>query len=282
MNYESPHEIKAVLEKCGITLKKRWGQNFLINRGAREKIVRILAPQPTDTIWEIGPGLGALTVLLLDHIQILIAFEIDRGLVRWLEAEFAGASGLMVCQGDVLKNWMSMYQKQGMPDKICGNLPYNSASAIILSFIRNDFSAQRMVFTVQRELANRITAQPGSKNYSGFSVLCQSMFKIETAGELKPGSFFPQPDVLSTIIMLAPEKRINSQEEKDLFFKLVRAGFSSRRKILKNNIKHSPDFSATQRQQILDLLVNDYDIDTLRAEELSVESFIVLARSMVK
>ncbi len=282
MNYESPHEMKGILQKFGIALKKRWGQNFLINRGAREKIIRLIEPKKTDTIWEIGPGLGALTVLLLGEVKNLIAFEIDRGLVRWLETEFASLSGFTLCQGDVLKTWMHMYQEHGMPHTVCGNLPYNSASAIILSFITNDFFPRHMVFTVQRELAHRMTARPGSKNYSGFSVLCQSMFRIESKGELKPGSFFPQPDVLSTIIMLTPEKRINSQEEKDMLFKLVRAGFSSRRKTLKNNIKHSHDFSAAQKQRILDSLQSEYNIDTLRAEELSVESFIVLARNMVK
>ena len=219
MNYESPHEIKAVLHEYGISLKKRWGQNFLINRGARERIARLVEPRTSDAIWEIGPGLGALTVLLLKRVEKLIAFEIDRGLVRWLEREFAGVSGFIICQGDALKTWRSEYAKHGMPDRVCGNLPYNSASAIILSFIRNDFLPQRMVFTVQRELANRITARPGSKNYSGFSVICQSMFTIEIAGELKPGSFFPQPDVISSIIMLTPQRRINSGQEKDLFMK---------------------------------------------------------------
>jgi len=105
---------------------------------------------------------------------------------------------------------------------------------------------------------------------------------LESKGELKPGSFFPQPDVFSSIIMLTPGKRINFQIERDLFFKLVRAGFSSRRKTLKNNIKHSHTLSAAQKQRILDSLQNEYNIDTLRTEELSVESFIVLARSMVK
>jgi 16S rRNA (adenine1518-N6/adenine1519-N6)-dimethyltransferase len=278
MNYESRSEILHVLHEQGIALKKRWGQNFLINRGAREKIAGLVAATGHETIWEIGPGLGALTVLLLQGAGRLIVFEIDRGLVRWLTQEFAGDKGFTLRQGDVLKTWPDAYTKYGMPHKVCGNLPYNSASAIILSFIMADFLPSLMVFTVQRELARRMTAAPGSKNYSGFSVLCQSMFSAVTAGELRPGSFFPQPDVVSSIITLTPNPRLRGGRERNWFFRLVRTGFASRRKTFKNNILRSPELTDEERQRILDALGRAHSLDTLRAEELGVDPLLDLAR----
>jgi 16S rRNA (adenine1518-N6/adenine1519-N6)-dimethyltransferase len=278
MNYESPQEIKRVLAGEAISLKKRWGQNFIINRGAREKIAALVAPQKEETVWEIGPGLGALTVLLLPHAKKLITFEIDRGLVRWLTEEFQAESRFLVCQGDVVKTWPGILEKYGLPGKVCGNLPYNSASKIIASFIERDVIPGRMVFTVQRELAERMLARPGSKNYSSFSILCQSVFEIEGKGELKPGSFFPQPDVFSAVIVLTARRLLNAGAEKDFFLKIIRAGFGSRRKTLKNNILHAVTLTPRQKEQVLDFLRHGYNIDNLRAEELPVDVFMALAR----
>jgi 16S rRNA (adenine1518-N6/adenine1519-N6)-dimethyltransferase len=281
MNYDSQTAILHVLHEQGIALKKRWGQNFLINRGAREKIAGLVAAAAHETVWEIGPGLGALTVLLLPAAGRLIVFEIDRGLVRWLTQEFAGLDRFTLCQGDVLKTWPLAFKNYGMPHTVCGNLPYNSASAIILSFIMQDFLPSRMVFTVQRELALRMAATPGSKNYSGFSVLCRSMFAVESAGELKPGSFFPQPDVVSSIIALTPNPRLRGGRERDWFFRLVKTGFASRRKTFKNNILKAPGLTDDERQRLLDVLGRSHSLDTLRAEELDVDLLVDLAlRSM--
>ncbi len=278
MNYESPQEIREILRRQGIALKKRWGQNFLINRGAREKISALIDAGETETVWEIGPGLGALTVLLLPAAGKLIAFEIDRGLVRWLTEEFSGNTTFSVCQGDVLKTWPRIYETQGKPQKVCGNLPYRSASAIILSFIMAEVMPSRMVFTVQRELALRMSASPGSKNYSGFSVLCQSMFALEPGGELKPGSFYPEPDVRSSIVVFTPCVRWQGAFPREWFLRLVRIGFASRRKTFKNNILQTPDLNPVEKQRVLAVLEQNYSVERLRAEELSVDQFIELAR----
>jgi 16S rRNA (adenine1518-N6/adenine1519-N6)-dimethyltransferase len=280
MNYESPQEIKRVLDHYGISLKKRWGQNFLINRPTREKIARLIAAKKNEIVWEIGPGLGALTVLLLPYVKRLIAFEIDRGLVRWLKEEFKAEKRFIICQGDVIKTWPEIFAVHGLPEKVCGNLPYNSASKIITSFIEHDLLPNQLVFTVQRELAERMLALPGTKNYSSFSILCQAMFSIKAEGDLKPGSFFPAPDVFSTIIVLRPHKPFNSAAEREVFLKLTRVGFTSRRKTLKNNIWQASSLSLPQKQQVLNFLQTKYNIDTLRAEELPVSVFLALARKV--
>jgi len=118
VNYDSPKQIKAVLQECGIKLKKRWGQNFLINRDVRERIVSILAPGKNDTIWEIGPGLGSMTALLLPLIKQLICFEIDNGLVRWLSQEFASFNNFIIYQGDIVKTWQKALQERGIPSMV--------------------------------------------------------------------------------------------------------------------------------------------------------------------
>ena len=204
LNYNSPSEIRGTVERLGLRLQKRWGQNFLINQGARRQIVSLLEPGAGETVWEIGPGLGTLTVLLLPEVRCLLAFEIDRGLIRFLKETFPDRENLHLVEGDVLKTWRSYYSQADPPDKIVGNLPYSSASALIGALAENRVCAKRLVFTVQRELSQRMSAAPGNKNYSSFSVLCQIVYRISQMMQLKPGSFFPPPEVHSSVVLLEP------------------------------------------------------------------------------
>ncbi len=238
MNYDSPAEIRAELERLGVRLKKRWGQNFLINRGARQRIASLLDPQPADTVWEIGAGLGGLTAELLPRVRRLLAFEVDRGLLRFLEETFGVSAGLTLVPGDVLASWKPALARFGPPDRVVGNLPYRTASAILASFAEQGLVVPRMVFTVQRELAVRMRAPAGSKHYSSFSLLCQHLYTITERMELKPGSFYPAPEVVSTVVELAPrpEARKQAEEDRMFFLELARALFRSRRKTLWNNL----------------------------------------------
>ena len=278
VNYDSQKQIKAVLAQNDIKLKRRWGQNFLVNRGAREKIIGILCPEKNDTIWEIGPGLGSMVALLIPRIKQLICFEIDNGLICLLKKEFAKFNNLIIYRGDVIKTWQKALKEQGMPCRVFGNLPYSSASLIISSFIENSFFPERLVFTVQRELAKRISAVPSTKNYSSFSILCQSAFKIIMHGDLKAGSFFPAPRVVSTIIELLPNPQLTSLNNRDFFYKFIRLCFKARRKTLKNNILHTDLFSNQQKEHILNTLQHLNISEELRADSLPVASFIEIAR----
>ena len=236
VNYNSPGEIKKTLTELGLSLKSRWGQNFLINRGARKKIIALINPQSTEAIWEIGPGLGCMTAELLPLVKNLTAFEIDRGFIRFLEKSFECFPNFTLKQGDVLKTWSNVRNEQGTPCTVAGNLPYSSASALIGSFAEAHFYPKKMVFTVQKELARRMTSEPGTKNYSSFSVICQYAFQIEEAFQLKPGSFYPAPEVSSVVIQLFPKENNEQSEVRKLFFRLVKILFSSRRKTIKNNL----------------------------------------------
>lgn len=280
MNYDSPKEIKAVLEGLGIRLKKRWGQNFLVNRGARRKIISLIDPQKDDLVWEIGPGLGSLTHELLPLTGKLLCFELDRALLAYLQETFAEERNFILIPGDVIKTWKNAVDKYGMPERVVGNLPYSSASAIIGALVENNCLPPKMIFTVQRELAQRITAPVGNKNYSSFSILCQFAFSICSHGDLKPGSFFPVPEVTSTIIELKPRKDLSAPRDRPLFLALLKSLFVSRRKTIRNNLLAG--WTATRyREDILLKALELSHIDPgIRGEELPVEAFIRLADNL--
>ncbi len=276
MNYSSPSEIKAVLKRLGIRLKSKWGQNFLINRGARQKIIGKISPTEKEVIWEVGPGLGCLTEVLLPRVKELVVFEIDRGLIRYLEEAFSDYHNFSLVSGDVIKTWKQNMDR-GVPDKVVGNLPYSSASALIVSFIEAEFFPENMVFTVQRELARRMTARPGVKNYSSFSVLCQYAFFIRECFELKPGSFYPAPEVISTVIELKPKNVDEAPKDRKLFLLLVRALFGSRRKTLKNNLTGSRLLTGYSKELLLRAAELEGIDQCIRAEELQYKEFIRLS-----
>jgi len=280
LNYDSPKEIKSVIEGLGIRLKKRWGQNFLVNRGARRKILSLLDPQINDLVWEIGPGLGSLTHELLPQSGKLLCFELDRALLAYLQKTFAANENFILIPGDVLKTWKNTIDKYGMPERVVGNLPYSSASAIIASLVENNCLPSRMIFTVQKELAQRMTAPVGNKNYSSFSILCQFAFSIYSRGDLKPGSFFPVPEVTSTIIELQPRKDLSLPKDRRLFLTLLKSLFVSRRKTIRNNLLSG--WAATRYGEEIALKALELSrIDPgIRGEELPVEAFIRLADNL--
>ncbi len=234
-SYDSVNELKRFLDKNNFAMKKRFGQNFLVSPGGRRKILNVLGDHEGNSIWEIGPGLGALTHILLQKAKSLTVFEIDHGFIRYLLKAFGDDPRFCVVRGDVIKTWKEYSKKNHAPDKIIGNLPYSSASAIIASFIEHDLKAEKMVFTVQKEMGDRIAAVPGTKNYSSFSMLCQFKYTVFDRGDLKPGAFYPAPEVISKIVEMRPH-RLYIEVNETLFFKFINDLFISRRKKIKNNL----------------------------------------------
>lgn len=203
MNHDSPADIRALLEQRGLALKKRWGQNFLVNRGARERLVSLLAPRETDTVWEVGPGLGSMTALMAPRVARLFAFEVDHGLCRYLEETLSTQPSFSLVAGDFLETWRTIFAAHGSPDCVLGNLPYRSASLMIADMIEGGLRPRTLVLTVQRELAQRMASLPGEKSYSSFSVLCQCCYTVKSRGDLKPGSFYPVPEVVSSVVEMS-------------------------------------------------------------------------------
>lgn len=235
--YDSPRELSAFLKDRGFSLKKKFGQNFLVNPGTRARILDAIAPERDEIVWEIGPGLGCMTGAILDRGARLTAFEIDRGFAGVLDAEFGENARFALVQGDVLRTWK--LHRAESPAKVFGNLPYSAASAIIADFLENDFLPGLCVFMVQKEVASRMAGRPGTKNYSSFSVLCQTFLDVKVLFDVAPGSFFPAPDVVSSVVGLSPKKNPPELADRTLFLEIVRSLFASRRKTIKNNLQAS-------------------------------------------
>ncbi len=288
INYDSPADIRDFLESRGWNVRKKWGQNFLINQGGRKKILDALDLPAEDraggasgsgwTVWEIGPGLGAMTVMIRPRCRRLCLFEIDPGYQEWLAEQFSGDGGVRIIPGDVLKTWKSAAAEEGIPRRIVGNLPYNAASSIIASLIEEEALPERMVVTVQKEMGERMTAQPRTSQYSSFSVLCQAACRVEARGILKPGSFYPVPGVSSQITVLEPSARWETLADRPFFMKLIRALFSSRRKTLRNNGLREAKGRGLFTQDAFLAALGERQIDPQRRPEtVTVDDYIALA-----
>lgn len=277
MNYDSQKEIINVLTERGLRPTKKFGQNFMISRAAREKVLSYVDIKPGDSVWEIGGGLGAMTSMALEKVGQnghLTVFEIDRGYIDFLTEQFGSHPGFQIIAGDMVKTWKALYEASGRPDIIFGNLPYNSASAMITQLIEGDCLAPRMVFTVQKEMGLRITAKPGSADYSSFSVFCQLACDVIYQGDLKSGSFYPVPDVVSGIVTFTPKPGFRDYATPQVL-KVIRDMFASRRKTLLNNLRPYGIDKVQSACQSLDI-----DIST-RAETLTPTQIADLAKTLV-
>lgn len=263
----------------GLGPRKKWSQNFLVNRQARERLINAVPMEPGDRIWEIGPGLGAITSHLVERDVDLTVFEIDPGYIEYLSKAFKDRENFRIIRGDVMKTWKKAFGEQGRPDGVIGNFPYNAASAIIASFIESDSFPRRLAAIVQSEMAERITAKPGSKNYSSFSVLCQYACDTGDVGAIGAGSFYPRPNVSSRIITMVPREKGILPTDSQLFFTLVRDCFSSRRKTLQNNLKNAS--SRRLQKYGKELLFEAFEGEGIslsaRAETLTCDQFVAVS-----
>jgi 16S rRNA (adenine1518-N6/adenine1519-N6)-dimethyltransferase len=231
INYDSARELKAFLESRGLGMRKKFGQNFLINRDIRKKLAGALDAGQGDEVWEIGPGLGAMTRELLDRGCKVRAFEIDPGFTGILKELFAGNDNFTLVEGDVLKTW----PQGGKGDFLLGNLPYNIGAAFLADLIEGRRFFRRMVVTVQKEVARRAWAAPGSAEYSSFSVLCASAYRVRPLMTIRGPCFYPVPHVDSQGLCFEPADEFPDYPA--LFYPLIRALFASRRKMIKNKLR---------------------------------------------
>ena len=236
LDYDSPSALKTFLDSRGMSMQKKFGQNFLINANARKKLSDALNITEGTTVWEIGPGLGAETQQLLENGAILTAFEIDKGFVSALRELFSNYDNFSIVEGDVLKTWKKQFKTTGIPDRLFGNLPYNIAATILADFINEGVRFNSVVITVQKEVAMRICAKPGTEDYSSFSVLCQWAYDTEPLMDLAGGCFWPRPNVESRAVRLTKKQDWPRCKDPDCFMKMLRGLYVSRRKTIKNNM----------------------------------------------
>lgn len=285
-DYDSPAAINAFLRERGLAAQKKFGQNFLVQRRAREKLARALAPPQGSHVWEIGAGLGAMTAILLDMGARVKAFEIDRGFCGILTELFSDSKNFSLVEGDVLETWKGERARGGV-EFLAGNLPYNIAAHLIGNFIESGLFFKRMVVTVQREVALRMAAKPCSPDYSSFSVMCSSVYSVKPVISLKGGCFYPIPNVDSQGLCLELKDAPLREGYSPLFYRMVRALFASRRKTLKNNLlsfirKEVSGGNAKAPELCAELLRTAGIYPTERAENLACEDFLRLSTALTR
>lgn len=248
--------------------RKRFGQNFLHDQNIIFNIISAAQPISGQHWVEIGPGMGALTTPLLATDITLDIVELDRDLVRFLESKFKQNEKLRIFSADALNFDFSELIKEDEKLRVIGNLPYNISTPLMFHLLENMQCIQDMHFMLQKEVVERICAEPGSKTYGRLSVMMQYYCATEWLFDVPPESFDPIPQVTSAIIKLIPHQTppVNIKDMAS-FKQLVTQAFSQRRKTIRNSLKQWID-----EQQILAL-----DIDpNLRAESLSLEQFALL------
>lgn len=273
-DYSSISSIAKLLEENGLSMTKKFGQNFLISLPVLDKIVDICDIQEGSRVWEVGPGIGALTTKMLQKGAKVTAFEIDHGFCRILrEQAYPNNENFRLIEGDALKNWKTIFEEEGLPDRICANLPYNVGSVFIASLIEQRCIPKRMVYTLQTEVVQRMCANRGSSEYSGFSILTNLDYENKEAFKIKSGCFFPPPNVDSSVVLMNKrEKPLVPEEDIKALIVLVRTIFSQRRKTVKNNLK-GLGLSSEQLDQVL---LSAQIPQTERAEKLEMQQLIGL------
>lgn len=220
--------------------RKRFGQHFLLPVWA-ERVVAALAPSPDDTFLEIGPGRGALTIPLAHHVRRVVALEIDRDLVEWLGPQLPHNAVLVA--GDVLHAPLASLLPEGVAPadvRVVGNLPYNISTPILFRLLdlhRNTRAFRDATIMLQREVADRIAARPGSKTYGVLSIAVQMDADVTALLSLPPGAFRPAPEVHSSVIRLTFRPPAVALSDRQAFDGMVRAVFTHRRKTLANALK---------------------------------------------
>lgn len=256
-------------------IRKRLGQHFLTDTRTLDKIADVLDITRADTVIEIGPGRGALTDRLADRAGRLITIEVDKMLVPILQKRYADRPHVSVIESDVLQ--LALGEVAGGPYLLAGNVPYYITTPIIFHAMTRP-RPQRAVFLVQREVADRAVAPPGSKEYGALSVNLQALATVTLRGVVKPSAFNPPPSVESAILHLAPRvDPVITEDEEAAFRKLVIASFGLRRKQLRRVVRTVRGLSAEQA----DVALNAAGLDPeARPETLSAAQFAGLLRSL--
>ncbi len=277
----------SLLRKYGIRPLKRLGQCFLFDRNIMEKIVRIAEVRDTDTVVEIGAGIGVLTDMIAGRARRVIALEVDRLLVELLRKELGNRGNVEIIHADVLRFDFSKVDpgsRQGYREnrlKIIGNVPYNISSQIVLRLLEYRHCIGRVVLMLQREVAERLAASPGTKDYGPLSVYVALYTTPVLESRVPASCFFPRPDVESRILRLdVRDEPLCRVDDADFFQRIVRASFSKRRKTLLNNLK-SPQLALTGAQIGTALAALALD-GARRAETLSVKEFADLSNLLGK
>jgi 16S rRNA (adenine1518-N6/adenine1519-N6)-dimethyltransferase len=224
------------------TAKRRFGQNFLVDRNVVDRIVAAVAPRSDETIFEIGSGQGALTARLLETAGRVVAIEFDRELVPFLRTKFARVANLQLIEADALTADFGTAIAPALSARVVANLPYNIATAILQRLIEQRQCISEMVLMLQREVVDRVKAEPGSSERGYLSVLIEAYCEAEKLFDVPPQAFRPVPKVWSSIVRLRVRPKIAAEvKDEALLWQIVGAGFAQRRKTILNNLRDAPE-----------------------------------------
>ena len=271
----SPQVTQHILNRFKLRADKKLGQNFLIDENVVRQIVEAAELSEADTVLEVGPGIGTLTQGLAESKAKVVTVELDTRLLPVLATTLEGYDNVRVVHGDILT--VNIMEEVGAPEfKVCANLPYYITTPIIFALLEKRLPMERLVAMVQKEVAERMAAQPGGKDYGALSVAIQYYTEPEIAFIVPPTSFIPAPAVDSAVIVCKRRSKPPVEVcDEALFFRVVKAAFSLRRKMLSNSLKNM-GIKSEQVAKWLELAGVD---GKRRAETLSLEDFAKLTNS---
>ena len=281
MDLCDPRVIRALLEENGFRFSRSMGQNFLIDPSVPERIAESANPGLEDGVLEIGPGIGTLTVHLAERAGRVCCVELDRTLLPILDRTLTGYGNVTVVSGDIMKTDLAeLTEKElaGLRPSVCANLPYNITTPVLTALLESELFS-RLTIMIQREVAARICARPGTSDYGAFTVFCDYYARAERLFDVPPGCFMPAPKVTSTVIRLTPQPAPPEVEDAKLFFSLFRASFAQRRKTLVNGLAAAFPLPKGELAEIL--TVCGLDVNT-RGETLSLIQFADIAQELGK
>lgn len=281
----NPQNTIGILQKYGFTFQKKFGQNFLIDTHVLEKILRAAEITEEDLVLEIGPGIGTMTQYLAQAAGKVVAVEIDKNLIPILSDTLSGYDNVTVINEDILKldiRELARKEHDGRPVKVVANLPYYITTPIIMGLFENHVPVESITVMVQKEVADRMQARPGSKNYGALSLAVQYYAEPYIVANVPPNCFMPRPKVGSAVIKLT-RHGISPVEVKDekLMFDIIRASFNQRRKTLANGLNNS-DRLSVPKETIAEAIERLGKGPSVRGEALTLEEFAELSNDIAE
>lgn len=272
----NPKNTIEILRKYDFSFQKRFGQNFLIDTHVLDKIIYSAGITKEDFVLEIGPGIGTLTQYLCESARQVIAVEIDKKLIPILDDTLSEYDNVSVINDDILKvdiQAIADKYNDGKPIKVVANLPYYITTPIIMGLFESHVPIDSITIMVQKEVAERMRACPGKKDYGALTLAVQYYSKPEIVANVPPNCFMPRPNVGSAVIRLTKHnKPIVDVIDEALLFKIIRASFNQRRKTLQNGLNNYSGLSYS-KEQILDAIRSINVSDSIRGEALTLEQF---------
>lgn len=275
----NPSEIKKLLNRHGFRFSKSMGQNFLINDNVPRRIVEMSGIDKSCGVLEIGSGIGALTVRLGENAGKVVSIEVDKSLLPLLAESLAGYDNIEIVMDDVLKTDVPALVREklyGLTPCVCANLPYNITTPVLTKLMEPGIF-ETITVMIQKEVAKRITAAPGTADYGSFTVYANYHALPEILFDVPPSCFMPQPKVTSSIIKLARREKPECVTDEKLFFRVVRASFAQRRKTMVNGLSSA---FPLPKEELCNILRECGFDERIRGENLGIPEFAAVAEKI--